>query len=280
MIIPPFLKEGDEVGIITPSWEPDVNLVEVGIKKIKEAGFHPVLLRSSLGKRGTIAPFDVRLKEINNAFCSRNLKAVIFSRGGYGVMHLLPHINYQCLEKYPKWIIGYSDATALFMALEKKVDIAYIHGPMVESIGQGIEGTEELFKLLKGKLKEMPLYGELYNFKSVEGKITGGCLSLIISLMGTPFEPDFSDRIVLLEDVSEKDYRIDRMLTQLKLAGKLIKAKAFLIGGEENHTVYKDILSPLNKPLVIGFPAGHGRRNYPIVMNKDTILNKEKVLFN
>ncbi len=278
MIIPGFLKEGDTIGIVTPSWEPDVSLLKKGIERLEQAGFTPRVLRQNFGKRGTIASFDTRVSELNDALCSEEYGALIFSRGGYGVMHLLPYLKYDCLLKYPKWIVGYSDATALFGALEK-YNIAYIHGPMVESIGRGTEGWEKLIELLKGRTPEYPLPEERYNFKEFQGKITGGCLSLIVSLMGTPYDFDFKGRAVILEDVSEKDYRIDRMLTQLKLSSKLNDAEMFIVGGEENHEVYRKILLETGKPLIMGFPAGHGRRNFPVLMNVNVSIREAGIEF-
>ena len=278
MIIPEFLVKGDTIGIITPSWEPDIDLVKKGIERLIDAGFLVKIVRNNFGGRGEIAPSEVRLREVNNAFCSTEFKALIFSRGGYGVMHLLPYLKYDCLLKHPKWIIGYSDATALFSALEK-YNIAYIHGPMVESIGRGTHGWNELINLLKGNIPEYKLPPEEYNFKKTEGRIIGGCLSLITSLMGTPYEMDFGNRIVFLEDVSEKDYRVDRMLTQLNMAGKLEDAAMFIVGGEENHDVYREILLKTGKPLIIGFPAGHGNINLPLLMNVRALVDGGKMKF-
>ncbi len=279
MIIPEFLREGDTIGIITPSWEPDIDLVKKGIERLIDAGFLVKIVRNNFGKRGEIAPLEVRLREINEAFCSTEFKALIFSRGGYGVMHLLPYLKYDCLLRHHKWIVGYSDATALLSALQKR-GIASIHGSMLESIGKGIEGWRHLFDLLKGKDVVYPLPDERYNFIEYQGKITGGCLSLIVALLGTPYEPDFKGKAVLLEDVSEKDYRIDRMLTQLELAGKLEEASMFIIGGEENHDVYRRILLKTGKPLIVGFPAGHGKRNYPLFLGVDAVISEKGIKYN
>ena len=274
--VPKFLKNWDKIAVITPSWDPDVDLLYKGIAVLENAGFIVEFMRNDFGKRGTLAPLSVRVSEVNRAFCKPDFKAVIFSRGGYGAMHLIPYIEYECLQRYPKWIIGYSDATALFSAIEKKTGLSYIHGPMVESIGKSTEGTETLIKLLKG---EIPEYSISQDTPEVKGNLSGGCLSLIVSLLGTPYEMDFKDKVVFLEDVGEKDYRIDRMLTQLKLAGKLDDAKMFIVGGEENYGVYEDILGKTGKPYIIGFPAGHGFRNYPMIMNVMAEIKDGKLRF-
>jgi len=282
-IKPKPLKKGDKIGIIAPAGPAPEEKLKKGIKVLEDMGFSIVLGRSVFQKRGYLAGNDeLRLEDIHRMFLNTEIKGIICMRGGYGTPRLLERIDYNLISKNPKAFIGYSDITALHLAFVQKANMVTFHGPMVTSDLAADDFNEYTARwLIKALMGKEPL-GKLENpegeppVKSIVpgkvcGEIIGGNLSLIASTIGTPFEIDTRNKILMIEEIGEEPYRIDRMLTQLKLAGKLDDALGFVIGecigcgasDPENsldlEEVIDDIIVPLNKPSIAGLKCGHGR---------------------
>jgi muramoyltetrapeptide carboxypeptidase len=241
---PAVLKNGDTVGIIAPGTsvsDPD------DLQRAKDALNH-FGLKAKWGKnleKGSgykSRSIKERADDLHSMFEDKEVNAVFCIRGGYGTSQILPYINFELIKQNPKIFLGYSDITALHLAINKMTGLVTFHGPVVLSTFTGY--TEENFQ--KALFNPLPI-GELKNpgsknnFRAVHpvrtivtgkasGEIAVGNLSLICSLMGTPYELDTSNKILMLEDVGEEPYRIDRMLTQLNLSGKLKKAAGIIIG--------------------------------------------------
>ncbi len=282
-ILPPRLKKGARVGLITPgSYIPDRDLNKA-IQNLETLGFRPVQAPNLRAKRGYNAGTDQqRLDDLHQMFADPDIDAVWCARGGYGCTRLLPHIDYDLIRNHPKVLIGYSDITALLQAVHQKTGLVCFHGPVAASTmtpytrqcltdilmqpragytiritDQYQDATDRLFQtqtLSPGK---------------AQGRLAGGNLSLLASLSGTEFQLDPAGKIIFMEDVEEKPYRVDRMLTQLRQADGLERAAGFALGifndcvpepeDESLHLVetIEDRLKPLGRPLVYGLSFGH-----------------------
>lgn len=276
------LRENDTVGLITPCspiFDPDeLALVKPTMQRL---GLN-VKIGAHVGKRFRTLKESVeeRLEDLHGMFADPQISAVIAS-GGYGASQLLNKIDYGLIRKNPKIFIGFSDVTALLLAVHKMSGLVTFHGPTAFSTYNAY--TAEHFR--KALFSADPL-GELknpdesdkitreYPVRTVSpgkasGKLTGGNLSLIAATMGTPYEIETADSILFLEDVGEDSYRIDRMLSQLLLAGKLEKVKGVIWGScrkcEDNletgvftqGEVIDNILAPLGIPVISGMMIGH-----------------------
>lgn len=275
------LSPGDTIGIVAPSSPiKDEEMIYKGKMKLEALGFN-VKLGSSCYETygGYLAglPED-RARDINDMFGNPEVDAIMCLRGGYGSPHILPLLNYALIAENPKLFIGYSDITAIHTALGQRAGLATVHGPMLASDIADDFRDFSLHSLL-GVLQGQGVLGELQNPPGeeiaclvpgvVQGKLVGGNLSLITATLGTPYELDTRAKLLFLEDVGEEPYRIDRMLTQLALAGKLDDAAGFVIGDwadctSQHYTdgftvidLLTEIVTPYQKPTIYNVKAGH-----------------------
>ncbi len=241
IIKPPRLKKGDLISIVSPASTPkDASKVHSAVRYFESLGYRVSISKNVFNVNGYLAGTDgERAEDLNQAFADKNVKAIICSRGGYGTPRILDRIDYNLIKRDPKILVGYSDITALQLAVFRKTKLVTFSGPMMAvEFGDNIDPfTEEMFfKMVTSRVKVGPLKNHK-NFKisfkgkkMVQGRLLGGNLSLITSILGTGYIPSFSKSILLIEEVSEEPYSIDRMLTQLRLAGILRKASAFAVG--------------------------------------------------
>ncbi len=240
-IRPPKLKRGDLIGIITPaSPVADSTRIENGIRYLQSLGY-TTKVGENVGKTlGYLAGTDEeRVADIHSMFADKEVKAIICLRGGYGTPRLLSLLNYRLIARNPKILVGYSDITALQCALWRKCGLVTFHGPMaaVEMANQIDPFTEEHFwRLLtstkKGGTLPFPtdLPAQTSGTGKVRGRLIGGNLALLLSVLGTPYQPSFDDALLFLEDVEEAPYRVDRMMSQLQNAGIYTKVRGLLFG--------------------------------------------------
>ena len=228
-----------------------------------------------------------RAKEINAALADPNVAAIFATRGGYGSARILPYLEQPSVGS-PKIFCGFSDMTSLLLAFERQAPHVFaIHGPnlateqFLASTNDAAENRERLHTIL---FSPGAVQNEAVHFLRTgyaRAPIIGGCLSVLVTLLGTPFEPNFTGKIVFLEDVGEKPFRIDRMLTHLKLAGKFEGIKGLLFGemrgcddgANDLGEVIMDIFSSDTFPLAIGLKSGHGKNNYPVRLRRLVTLD-------
>lgn len=274
------LKPGDSVAIIAPSGAVDRENLEKGIALMKSVGLKVSVGESVYKRFGYLSAEDKeRASDLIKAWTDPEIKAVFAARGGYGAMRILPYFDFEVLKQHKKILVGYSDITALHIAFWMKARIITFHGPMGEEIGREsvlpinkeILSSTLIGRRYPGRI-DMPDRSLVVEGKGcVEGDLVGGNLSLVAGTIGTPWELDTKGKILFLEEVDEKPYRIDRMLCQLDLAGKLDDAAGFLTGdfteceadeSSKSFTpgeVLKQFLLRPGKPWLSNVPAGHGR---------------------
>ena len=211
---------------------------------------------------------------INNLFSEKKIKAVFFARGGFGSMKLLPLLDYKTISKNPKILIGYSDISALLSAIYKKCGLISFHGPMLTTLADAPKKTiHAMLSVLTSQsdIKIKPKRAVVLNPGRVSGTLLGGNLSTLCHLTGTPYLPYFKDCILVIEDRGEALYRIDRMLTHMKLAGYFKGLAGLALGSftecgqvKEIYKLIQDLFKEYDIPVLAGLEAGHGKENITI----------------
>jgi muramoyltetrapeptide carboxypeptidase len=284
-IMPPLLAPGDCVAIVAPaSHIPRENeeYLQQGMERVRDMGFE-VKCPSSLLKRKHLylaGKDQERAEELMATFLDPEVKAILCSRGGYGAQRIIPYIDPETIREHPKPFVGCSDITVLLLYLLQQCHMIPFHGPNVAT-RQFVEGGEEMVNALKTALTSADSIGETTcsvlregdaTGDIIEGEIVGGCLSSLVTALGTPYEPDLEGKVLFVEDVNEPPYKIDRMLIHLKSAGKLRGIQGTIFGqmpGCETENgllgeVILDALKDIEGPILFGFPSGHGSRNLTI----------------
>ena len=298
---PPRLKKGDTVAMITPGSFLDDEGLEKAVKNAEGLGCKVVLSKNIRKQYGFIAGTDEqRLEDLHWAFSDKKINAVWCARGGYGCSRLLPKINYNLIKKNPKILIGFSDVTALINAIYFKTGLITFHGPVAASEFTDFTKKHLEAVLMEGKERHeinLPTDEELIekpiklNAKKIKGELAGGNLSLLAAMAGTPYAVDFNNKIALIEDIGEKPYRIDRMLTQLRQACNLNKACGIALGDfsdcdsdKENsltlEQTLKDRLTFNGVPVGYRFPFGHTSNHctLPIGIKVELDVENDKII--
>jgi len=263
------LQNGDRIRIVIPASPVKPDLFEKGLSTVRSLGLEPVCGRIDRKWRYLAGTDEERFSELQAALNEPDTKAIFFARGGYGSLRLIsyfPATNYQ-----PKILLGCSDITTLHQYFSKLYDWVLFHGPMPS--GDFARGQLHVESLQKAMMQTSPYElapagVETLQSGEAEGKLMGGCLTLLEASIGTRWEPDWRDSLLFFEDVSTKPYQIDRMLTHLKLLGKFHGVRAFIFGemkdciqvenqGYTLQEVILDILGNFHKPIYFGFPSGH-----------------------
>lgn len=267
---PKALVKGDVIHVVASSSPFEREAFLQGVKVLESFGFGVSYQADIFSKQYYLAGSDQRrFQELKKALTHKNVKAVFFARGGYGAMRLLPELARLASALTPKIILGYSDVTALLLYFQRYHAWTTFYGPVVAkdlsqqthhltlaSLYQSITNTHALDKMQ---------FDDVLTLKAgnAEGIMVGGCLSLIVALLGTPYEIDTQDKILFLEDTKEKPYQIDRMLMHLKLAGKFDKCRGIIFGSlatEFPAEYYIQTIQDVIKqkiPILFNFPAGH-----------------------
>jgi muramoyltetrapeptide carboxypeptidase len=279
---PSTLAPGDLVGIAAPASPFDREAFERGLGILRSWGLTPLFGDDLFTRHGYLAGIDRRRQaEIRGLFRDQRIKGIFCARGGYGAMRLLERLDARALSDPCRLFVGFSDITALHAFLVDHLGVPVVHGPVVTHLATvGSESLDALHRLLflPEPLGRVALKSPVtITGGRASGILKGGNLSVLTRLLGTPFMPDLEGAVLFFEEVGERPYRIDRMLTHLRLSGALRKVAAVLVGqlvdcvepdqspGEPPaEEVLHDRLADLKVPVLAGFPAGHGTENHPL----------------
>lgn len=286
LIKPPRLKAGDTIGLITPGSFITEDELKESVKNLEDLGFKVVYTDNVTARYGYLGGKDeVRAEEVNLMFKRQDVQGIVCTRGGYGCSRILPYLDYDLIRNNPKVLVGYSDITSLLYGITARTNMVTFHGPV------GISTFND-FSLFYFKNTLMDPSEELRFFNAKDekpddksrqvvpirggkarGRLAGGNLSIVVSLIGTPYDIDTEGKIVFLEEVGEEPYRVDRMLTQMIEAGKFDKASGIALGVFEKceakdedpsfpksltlQEVLMDRLFSLKIPVIYGLSFGH-----------------------
>lgn len=281
MIIPPYLKKGDTIGLVCPSGYMPKQNFKTCIKTLKEWGYN-VKAGTTPGKKfhyfsGTD---EERLNDLQQMMDDPEIKAILCARGGYGLSRIIDGLSFKKFSKHPKWIIGFSDITVLHAHIYQHYRIATLHAPMAGAFNDGQFSNKYVQSLRKA------LYGRPANYSvkahklnrqgECEGRLVGGNLALVAHLVGSSSSFSTKNKILFLEDVGEYIYNIDRMMIQLKRAGMLDKLAGLIFGGftdmkdttipfgQKIHQVLQHHVKDYDYPVCYDFPVSHGKANYAL----------------
>jgi len=289
MIIPPYLQPGDRIRIVSPAGKVQKDKVLPGIKLLQDEGYDVVVGKHVFDKHFQYAGTDLqRAADFQEAINDPDTKAIICARGGYGTVRIIEKTDFSPLLKNNKWIVGFSDITILHTVLNK-LGLVSIHGAMPGFFVENKKMTRSFLSLMElistGKSQFDIKAHELNRSGSCTGELVGGNLSLIYSLQGTPWQLETRRKILIIEDLTEYFYHLDRMMQNLRLAGQLKNLAGLIVGG---FTEMKDNDSPFGKsayeiimdavqdyhfPVCFDFPVGHIPKNLALMLGSNYHLD-------
>ena len=295
MKTPPPIKPGDKIRIVSPAGKVAEKYVLPAVEWLTRQGYKVELGKHVFDTHFQFAGKDNdRLEDLQTALDDPETSAIICSRGGYGTVRIIGKIDFSGFRKNPKWLVGFSDITILHAAINQ-LGIATIHGAMprffFDENGQANENLDSLMELLTGNQAGYKIDGHPENRTGkCVAEMVGGNLSIIVSLLGTKYEIDTRGKILFIEDIDEYLYHTDRMMHQLKLAGKLDNLVGLVVGdftdvkdnespfGKTVHEIIAEAVVDYNYPVCFGFPAGHDKRNLALAcgMNWKLEVSEQK----
>ncbi len=275
LVKPPAIHTGDTVGIVAPASNIKREDLDAGCERLQKAGYRPFYLDSILTRDLYFAgSVKRRTEELEAMFARDDVRAIVCARGGYGSNYLLPALNFAAIKAQPKIFVGYSDLTSLLTCFSRDQGFVTFHGPMAAKDWAHDDGVDlpSWHAVLRGTAPTFELQADSGISGLCEGEaegiLYGGCLSILVASLGTPYEMNPAGTILFLEDVAAKPFQIDRMLMQLKLAGKLDDVRGIVFGemrdclqtANQDYTlqeVIMRIVSPLRIPMAFGLRSGH-----------------------
>lgn len=277
-----LLKQGSKIGLVAPAGAINSQKLQTAIDNVQQLGFQPVVADGILKTYGYLAGDDIsRANQINSMFANSDVKAIVAVRGGFGCAKILDLLDYKLILNNPKPLCGYSDLTALLIAVYLKTGITTFHSEMF-----GTPSSDYSYKCFKKvfchknksfriimpsksvcKEYKIDVSPKILNYGTAKGTLIGGNLTLLLSLIGTKYDFDYAEKILFFEEVNEPPYKIDRMLTQLQMCGKLDNLSGVIIGinngcdEDENSLTLSQVIenhfANKNYPVVTGYPFGH-----------------------
>lgn len=298
LLFPPRLQPGDALSLVAPAGPVNANAMQRAVSLLEQAGFECRTYGELTRRCGFLAGSDSeRLAEFNAAIADPETRAILPVRGGYGVSRIVHQIDYEGLRKRPKLIAGFSDISALHAAVYAKLGLVTFHSPNLQDGIGHVDGlpaavADSYWQMLgvQSVAQDSPANAALPNVECMtagvgHGPLLGGNLAVFAGLMGSPYEPDTRGAILLLEDIGEAPYRIDRMLCQLRLAGKLDNLAGVVLGqftdcddsgleaGISLDEIIENYFSGLGVPVIANYPVGHVRDNLTVPLGIPVCLD-------
>jgi muramoyltetrapeptide carboxypeptidase len=301
LLKPPRLRKGDVIGLVAPASPPrSAARVHAAVRYLEDHGYHVKLGRHLNARHGFFAGTDTqRAADLNALFNDSQVRAIFALRGGYGTPRLLPLVDYAAARRHPKILVGYSDLTALQLALFRQTGLVTFSGPMLAADLRGGRldpFTESRFWRMLTSPERVGVLagprgctGRVRHPGRAEGRLLGGNLSLLVSSLGTPFSPDYRGALLFLEDVKEHLHRLDRMFTQLRNAGVLAQVAGLLLGHFTGcrpsnrrdpqltrEQILDQVLAWTPAPAVDRFCYGHVRRRLTLPLGLRARLDADR----
>jgi len=283
-----FLNNGDMIGVAAPSARFDRSLFEKGISCLESMGFEVRIPKGIFGEFRYLAGSDRnRAGVVNQLFADPEVKGIISVRGGFGAMRILDHLDWECIRANPTLFIGFSDSSALISCLISQKGTGTVHGPNLVSLARaGQETLDGFYRAVTGQLKKIDMaQGQCIVGGKATGQLVGGNLATLAHMTGTRFQPDFDGGILFIEDVGEPAYKIDRMLSQMKLAGCFERIRGVVAGSFEDCAnpeyipeIINEMFLDMGIPVFMGLAAGHGRINLALPMGTMVRLDADRAL--
>lgn len=285
---PPFLTTGDQLRIVSPSGAINPDFIDGATKTLTNWGLQVTegdFARSEYGRfAGTQ---EQRIHDLQSALDDTEVKAILCSRGGYGVAQIIDKLDFSTFLKFPKWLIGFSDITILHNAINNS-GIATIHGIMAKHLTELPANSDQVYflrEILFGKLPTFTIESHPLNRAGKsEGNLIGGNLSVLMGLRGSQFDLPYANNVLFIEDIAEKPYHIDRMMQNLRFSGALAKLSGLVVGQFSDcdedplmkQTVTEIISSAVSDydyPVCFNFPSGHVDYNLPLILGQEVQLS-------
>lgn len=286
-IRPPRLKPGGTIGIVAPAGAFDRTIFRQGLSALKAMGFQTRVPDDIFRHSGYLAGSDARRSQlVDRLFMDPTVDAIVCARGGFGCLRMLPRVDFDVFRVHPKIFVGYSDISALLTSITARSGLVTFHGPMVTTLATAPEATRNA--LMAAVASDAPLQisavdGIVIRPGRAKGPLTGGNLTTLCHLLGTPFEPEFKDHILLLEDRGEALYRIDRMLFQMKLAGCFEGIAGLVLGSfkdcgslQKVYEIFREHFRDSPVPILAGFDVGHGEQNPTLPFGIEAALDTDQ----
>ncbi len=287
------INKGDLIGIVSPAGPTSYEELQRGISVLKKMGFRCVVGKNALLRNGFLAGSDEeRAEDFMDMIKNPEIAAILCARGGYGVNRIMPQLDFSLIKKAKKPIIGSSDITILLNYINSRCSLISFHGPMAAGSFGRTDMTKSRKPFCQALMGDMDMYN--YSKRSAwiissgrsEGRLAGGCLTLLVRSLGTPFEIQTRNRILIIEDVNERPYKIDAMLWQLKEAGKFKGIRGIVFGEmincqpnkNEPYTLKKTISDFFQNdrfPILMNCPIGHGKEIWTLPLGAAAILDSE-----
>lgn len=297
-ITPDFLKQGDTVAIVSPSGPIDKEFIANAVSIIESWGLHVVVGIHACYRYGVFAGTDEqRAADFQDALNNPRIRAIFCSRGGYGAIRIIEQLNFShCIQK-PKWIVGFSDIT-VFHAKMSSLGIASLHAAMPKNFSiVTSQSLQSLRNALFGDVLPITWQSTSYNVQgTARGRLVGGNLSMLYSMRGLPFEYDYTDALLCIEDLQEYLYHIDRMMQNLKHAGILSRIAGLIVGGMTGmkqgvdqynasvEAIIRDAVASYHIPVCFNAPTGHDVHNMALIIGREYELEvgseKVQLIFN
>lgn len=285
-IYPPALRQGDTIAICSPAGAVDTFKVEGAVKVLTQQGWNVKVMPHALGQKGNYSgTADERLDDLRQALADPAVKAVLCSRGGYGVVHIIEQLDTIDLSTNPKWLIGFSDISALH-ALHTRQGVASLHSNMTGDIMKA--GTDDpnatMFKILRGQRPDLVFQSDstLDRPGTATGKLVGGNLAVLADLIATKYDVLSPGTILFIEDIGEPIYKIERILYQLRMTGVLPNLAGLIVGQfteyhpdrsyETMEQMIRDMVADYQYPVAFNAPIGHVDYNMPVIENAPVTL--------
>jgi len=287
IIKPARLSPGDVIGVVAPAGPFDLETFERGLTVVKEMGFEVMVPENLQQPDRYLAGTDAhRASLIGDLFSSPDINGIVCARGGYGSMRILDRIDFDQLRHHPKIFLGFSDISALLSAIMARAGLVVFHGPNITTLGGATPQTKASFYRAVTSGQPLDIRSEKARVISpgkCTGVVTGGNLTTLCHLLGTPYSPTYRGQILVLEDTGEASYRIDRMLFQMRMANCFQDVSGLVLGSFQDCGNYENIceivannFKDMQIPILGGFELGHGDDNVTIPMGIQATLDTDK----